>query len=66
MAQYVSRNRSHVYVHNNKKLLEAVFSVRFVPSLYNEGQLPLLVTCEPVKGDSHEAAVCEFTPGAKN
>jgi hypothetical protein len=45
------------------EVLEAVFSVRAVPRLCNQDQLPLLVSCDPVKGDSLEAAVGEFSPG---
>jgi hypothetical protein len=44
--------------------MEAVFSVHSVPRLYNNDQLPLLVSCEPVKGGSLEAAVGEFSQGA--
>jgi hypothetical protein len=49
-----------------EELLEAMFSVRSVPRLYNEEQLLLLVSCEPVKGDSLEAAVGIFSPGANS
>jgi hypothetical protein len=42
MAQLASRDSSQVYVHNNRRTVEAVFSVRSVPRLYNEDQVSLL------------------------
>jgi hypothetical protein len=49
-----------------EELLEAVFSVRSVQRLHDEDQLPLLVSCEPVKVDSLEVAVGDFGPGANS
>jgi hypothetical protein len=40
MAQQPSRDGRNTHARNNKELLDAVFSVRSVLSLYNENQLP--------------------------
>jgi hypothetical protein len=49
-----------------EQLLEAVFSVGSGPRLHNEEQFLLLVSRDPVKGDSFEATVGEFNLGANS
>jgi hypothetical protein len=49
-----------------EEMLEVVFSVQSVLRLHNKDQLPLLVSCEPGKGDRLQAAVGEFSPGANS
>jgi hypothetical protein len=39
-----------MFIYATTELLEEVFSVRSVPRLYNEGQLPLLVSFKPSRG----------------
>jgi hypothetical protein len=46
--------------------MEAMFSVRSGPRLYNEEQLPLQFSCETVESDSLKETVCEFGPGANS
>jgi hypothetical protein len=60
--QVIVATFAHTY--NNRRTVEAVFPVWSVLKLYNEDQLPLLFSCEPVKGDIQGAAIGEFSPGA--
>jgi hypothetical protein len=49
-----------------EKLLEGVFSVRSVPNLYNEVQLPLPVSLERSREREGEAAGCQSVDKAGN
>jgi hypothetical protein len=47
-------NMSHT---STKQLRGEMFSVPSIPRLYNEGQLPLVMGCEPFRGVGMEMAV---------